>query len=420
MLGAEEAWVDDPRDAWWLQDAVRSHLHTQSFLTAGARSPPPALDARSTRATRRSPPRSSAFLGALASAQTLTRAAARRARRDRSRARPRARRRPRRSRGSRRRSKLSPTAKPLALEAGKDLTALLPAICPTTRSPPTGATCASEMATRPRDRRAGRARASSRAIRDAARSHAARARIVEVGSTGEPAGDRRRRRRARSAARARRRRAPLAPRTVRTIAARLHDHDRGSDDAVFVGLSRPRPRAACSSTSRRRPRYDRHGRRRGPRLPHLEPLHRPRRALAVHEDVGRGARVLERRCTRSSTQGAARVLRRALPAAAADAALRDRRARARRSPIRTSRATRSPRRSTRASPNGYEARARGDGRRPRRRRHARRRARVPHAGARAGRPRRSRASSCSTRMPAVYGKVLPGYGKPASDGASTS
>ncbi|HEY5952094.1 MAG TPA: hypothetical protein VIV40_41640, partial [Kofleriaceae bacterium] len=31
MLGAEEGWVDDPRDAWWLQDTLR--LHTSSFLT---------------------------------------------------------------------------------------------------------------------------------------------------------------------------------------------------------------------------------------------------------------------------------------------------------------------------------------------------------------------------------------------------
>ncbi len=33
MLGAEEGWVDDPRDAWWLQDPLR--LHTSSFLTRG-------------------------------------------------------------------------------------------------------------------------------------------------------------------------------------------------------------------------------------------------------------------------------------------------------------------------------------------------------------------------------------------------
>jgi Zn-dependent M16 (insulinase) family peptidase len=31
MLGAEEGWVDDPRDAWWQQDTIR--LHTSSFLT---------------------------------------------------------------------------------------------------------------------------------------------------------------------------------------------------------------------------------------------------------------------------------------------------------------------------------------------------------------------------------------------------
>ncbi|HEU4614076.1 MAG TPA: hypothetical protein VFS15_18405, partial [Kofleriaceae bacterium] len=31
MLGAEENWVDDPRDAWWQQDPMR--LHTSSFLT---------------------------------------------------------------------------------------------------------------------------------------------------------------------------------------------------------------------------------------------------------------------------------------------------------------------------------------------------------------------------------------------------
>jgi Zn-dependent M16 (insulinase) family peptidase len=31
MLGAEEGWVDDPRDAWWLQDPL--YLHTRSFLT---------------------------------------------------------------------------------------------------------------------------------------------------------------------------------------------------------------------------------------------------------------------------------------------------------------------------------------------------------------------------------------------------
>ena len=31
MLGAEEGWVDDPRDAWWLEDALQAH--TASFLT---------------------------------------------------------------------------------------------------------------------------------------------------------------------------------------------------------------------------------------------------------------------------------------------------------------------------------------------------------------------------------------------------
>ncbi len=31
MLGAEENWVDDPRDAWWHQDALQAH--TSSFLT---------------------------------------------------------------------------------------------------------------------------------------------------------------------------------------------------------------------------------------------------------------------------------------------------------------------------------------------------------------------------------------------------
>lgn len=30
-LGAEEGWVDDPRDAWWRQSTI--HLHTSSFLT---------------------------------------------------------------------------------------------------------------------------------------------------------------------------------------------------------------------------------------------------------------------------------------------------------------------------------------------------------------------------------------------------
>ncbi|MDB4958978.1 MAG: hypothetical protein JWO36_6547 [Myxococcales bacterium] len=31
MLGAEEGWVDDPRDAWWLEDGLQAH--TASFLT---------------------------------------------------------------------------------------------------------------------------------------------------------------------------------------------------------------------------------------------------------------------------------------------------------------------------------------------------------------------------------------------------
>jgi Zn-dependent M16 (insulinase) family peptidase len=31
MLGAEEGWVEDPRDAWWLQDPLQAH--TSSFLT---------------------------------------------------------------------------------------------------------------------------------------------------------------------------------------------------------------------------------------------------------------------------------------------------------------------------------------------------------------------------------------------------
>jgi Zn-dependent M16 (insulinase) family peptidase len=36
MLGAEETWVDDPRDAWWQQQSQRlplEYLHTSSFLT---------------------------------------------------------------------------------------------------------------------------------------------------------------------------------------------------------------------------------------------------------------------------------------------------------------------------------------------------------------------------------------------------
>jgi Zn-dependent M16 (insulinase) family peptidase len=36
MLGAEESWVDDPRDAWWQQQRQRTpleYLHTSSFLT---------------------------------------------------------------------------------------------------------------------------------------------------------------------------------------------------------------------------------------------------------------------------------------------------------------------------------------------------------------------------------------------------
>src|SRR5262249_36352192 len=32
MLGAEEAWVDDPRDAWWQQKEL-AYVHTRSFLT---------------------------------------------------------------------------------------------------------------------------------------------------------------------------------------------------------------------------------------------------------------------------------------------------------------------------------------------------------------------------------------------------
>jgi Zn-dependent M16 (insulinase) family peptidase len=233
MQGAEEAWVRDPHDAWWLQD-WSLHLHTRSFLTQVHdlhRLRWQLLDPRDPKVSQEAV----AFLGALASAQTLTRPqltalAATLAGVPKSK--------PPLQAGPwiATWSKLSPAAKALALEAGKDLTAMLPDL-------PDGSLAADwtylckQMAT---DLASGAPAALAKlaAIRTQLVSTAASPRLVVVGATATEQAI------AADVAALTKRLAPgtpvpIAPRTARTIAARLHDHDRGTDDATFVGLYAP-------------------------------------------------------------------------------------------------------------------------------------------------------------------------------------
>ena len=120
MLGAEEGWVDDPRDAWWLKSAL--YAHTNTFLTI-------AHDLHRLRWMLSDPGDAKAtaevtkFLTGLASTKTLKRtelaelsdALAKEAK-------------PKTAKLAKwfdAAAKLSPKAKPLAVQAGKHLAALL-------------------------------------------------------------------------------------------------------------------------------------------------------------------------------------------------------------------------------------------------------------------------------------------------------
>jgi len=120
MLGAEEGWVEDPRDAWWLQSA--QYAHTSSFLTR-------AHDLHRLRWMLSDPGDAKAsdeagkFLLALADAKTLKRAelmqlAGALAKGGKGNGKL--------ARWTDAAAKLSDKAKPLAVQAGKDLGGLVP------------------------------------------------------------------------------------------------------------------------------------------------------------------------------------------------------------------------------------------------------------------------------------------------------
>ncbi len=231
MLGAEEAWVDDPRDAWWLQKELE-YVHTRSFLTQAHdlhRLRWMLADPRDAKVTAEV----TAFLGKLGEAKTLPRAdlielakvlAA-----------PTAKAAPAKlSRWIVAAGTLSDKAKPLAVAAGKDLSALLGDLPDASLAADWAYLC-KQMA---HDLKLGAPAALAKL--DEVRKdviQAARARIVQVGATSSitaiggavdgfahalPAG-------ARTKA--------TSPRDMR-FAARLAQHDPGAK-AVFVGLVDP-------------------------------------------------------------------------------------------------------------------------------------------------------------------------------------
>ena len=203
----------------------------------------------------------------------------------------------------------------------------------------------------------------------------ANVRVVEVGSTAhEQAIAGRARVAARQAPRRRGHASRRHPRRADPRPREAADRERRAPDgggqraARGVRVARagdverrvPAPRAGAVVPRRRR-------RERGG-VPRLEPVHRPRRALDVHQDLGRGARVLERPAQLADARHA-RLLRRARAAAAADAQVRDRAARggqARREPraLRDRAGVPLARRRRLREPRG------ADGGGPRRRRHA--------------------------------------------------
>jgi hypothetical protein len=121
MLGAEEGWVDDPRDAWWQQDPLR--LHTQSFLTQ-------AHDLHRLRWMLSDPGDAkvvgevAAFLATLADAKSLTRAEL--GELTDALAKGAAPKTPKLAKWTDAAGKLSAKARPLAAQAGKDLGLIIP------------------------------------------------------------------------------------------------------------------------------------------------------------------------------------------------------------------------------------------------------------------------------------------------------
>ena len=254
MLGAEEGWVEDPRDAWRRADDART-LHTSSFLTR-------AHDLHRLRwmlvgsaATRRSTDEVVKFLG---DARRREVAQARRARRARGRAREGRQAEDREARAvDRRRGKLSAKAQ-AARDAGRQGSRRA-----RSRDLPDGSLAmdwsylCKQMAA---DLEVG-APAALAKLDDSARAgrrRRARARIVEVGSTANQQRDRRRCRALVDVARRRTQAAPRAAEHARAPCSRdrlAAARSQGEGRRRSSASSRRRRRAACSSTSRRTSYY---------------------------------------------------------------------------------------------------------------------------------------------------------------------
>jgi hypothetical protein len=123
MLGAEEGWVEDPRDAWRHQDEPE-YLHTSSFLTQAHdlhRLRWMLLDPQDAAASKAA----AGFLAELASAKSLTRAEMIELAKSLADPKEKAKS-PKVARWLTAAGKLPPKAAPLAVEAGKDLAAIVP------------------------------------------------------------------------------------------------------------------------------------------------------------------------------------------------------------------------------------------------------------------------------------------------------
>ena len=266
-----------------------------------------------------------------AGAKSLKRARARRARAALARSRRRA---TAQVRAGRRRGKLSPTRrKPLAIAGGQGSRGAARRSARRLARGGLDATCASRWRPISRSAHRRRSRSSTRCARaDHPTAHArgssrsARRRTTRRSRRMSRRSSRRCRQRRQARAAAPTRRADAVPRR----GSRTRDAD-GEGRRRSSAWSRRRRRAACSSTSRRHVYYTDTSDDAILDYLAVEPLHRARRALHLHEDVGGGARVLERPAP-ARREGALDVLRRALPAAAADAAVRDRRSSRRRKP----------------------------------------------------------------------------------------
>ena len=178
MLGAEEYWVDEPREAWWLQSAL--HGHTSTFLTR-------AHDLHRLRWMLSDPGDAKAtaeavkFLGTLAGAKTLSRAElvelADALAQD---AKPRGPASAKLARWTDAAAKLSPKARPLAVQAGKHLAGLVGDLPDGSLASDWSYLCR-QMA---QDLKIGAPAALKKLETVRARIvHAARSRLVEVGST---------------------------------------------------------------------------------------------------------------------------------------------------------------------------------------------------------------------------------------------